>query len=81
MESALKYKENKAKTVNFLPNIRLAQSILKRKFPSVDKRLQKKATQKGPLENISPGAYFGNFTVYTMCRTRYVKLGHDDNEH
>ena len=35
--------------VNLLPTIRLAQSILKRKFPSVDKPL--------------PGAYFRNFTV------------------
>ena len=47
------------KTVNFLPTIRLAQSVLKRKFPSVYKPLQKKAPQKGPLKNISPGAYFG----------------------
>ena len=34
-------KQNKAKTVNFLPTIRLARSILKRKFPSVDEPLQK----------------------------------------
>ena len=33
-------KQNKAKTVNLLPTIRLAQSILKRKFPSVDKPLR-----------------------------------------
>ena len=52
-----------AKTVNFLPTIRLAQSILKRKFPSVDKPLPKLAPQKGPLKTISPGAYFRNFTV------------------
>ena len=26
--------------------------------------LQKKAPQKGPLKNISPGAYFRNFTVF-----------------
>ena len=32
---------NKAKTVNLLPTIWLAQSILKHKFPSVDKPLQK----------------------------------------
>ena len=42
--------------------MRLAQSILKRKFPSVDKPLQKYA-QEEPLKNISPGAYFRNFTV------------------
>ena len=34
-------KLNKAKTINFLPAIRLAQSILKRKFPPVDKPLKK----------------------------------------
>ena len=33
-------KQNKAKRVNLLPTIRLAQSILKRKFPSVDKPLR-----------------------------------------
>ena len=36
--------------------------MLKRKFPSIDKPpenkpLQKYAPQKGPLKNISPGAY------------------------
>ena len=49
--------------VNLFPTIKLAQSILKRKFPSVDKPLQKQAPQKGPLKNTSPGAYFRNFTV------------------
>ena len=34
-------KLNKAKTINLLPAIRLAQSILKRKFPPVDKPLKK----------------------------------------
>ena len=34
-------KYNKAKKVNLLPTIRLAQSILKHKFPSVDKPLKK----------------------------------------
>ena len=33
-------KYNKAKTVNFLPTIRLAQSVLKRKIPFVDKPLR-----------------------------------------
>ena len=54
--------------VNLLPTIRLAQSILKRKYPSVDKPLRIKAPpkispSKGPLKNASPGAYFRNFTV------------------
>ena len=38
LETALKYKE--AKTVNFLATIRLGQSILKRKVPSIDKPLR-----------------------------------------
>ena len=42
--------------VNLLPTIRLAQSILKRKFPSVDKPIQKRAPQKGPLKK---GLIFG----------------------
>ena len=59
--------------VNLLPDIRLAQSILKRKFPSVGKPLrkplQKQSPQKGPLKNISPTAYFQNFTVPTPSYT------------
>ena len=40
--------------------MRPAQTILKRKFPSIDKPLQIKAPQKGPLKNISPpGLIFG----------------------
>ena len=38
--------------------MRLAQSILKSKFPSVNKPLK-----KGLWKNISPRAYFQNFTV------------------
>ena len=41
LDTALKYKVKQRKTVNFLPRIRLAQSILKLKFPSVHKSLQK----------------------------------------
>ena len=52
--------------------MRLAQSILKRKFPSVDKPLQKLTPQEGPLKNISPGAYFRNFTVF-LPRTRVLR--------
>ena len=62
--------------VNFLSTIRLAQSILKRKFPSVDKPLRIQAPQKGPLKNISPGAYFGNFTV-GMCLPKGYAKGTD----
>ena len=56
----LNTKENKAKRVNLLPAITLAQSISKRTFPSVDKPLR----IKGPLKNISPRAYFRNFMVF-----------------
>ena len=64
--------------VNLLPDIRLAQSILKRKFPSVGKPLrkplQKQSRQKGPLKNISPMAYFQNFTVPTPSYTSTFHL-------
>ena len=42
----LNTKQNKAKLGNLLPTIRLAQSILKPKFPSVDKPLRIKAPPK-----------------------------------
>ena len=42
--------------VNLLPTIRLAQSILKRKFPSVDKPLK-----KGPLKKYKPQGLFSEF--------------------
>ena len=48
--------------VNFLPTVRLAQSISKHKFPCIEKPLQIYAAQKGPLKSISPGAYLRNFT-------------------
>ena len=46
MEIALKYKAQQRKTVNFLPGIRLAQSILKQKFPSIHKPLRIQAPPK-----------------------------------
>ena len=49
---------------NFLPTMRLAQSILTCKFPSMDKPLD----QKGPLKNITPWAYFRNFVVLDVDR-------------
>ena len=45
--------------INLRSTMRLAQSILRRKSPPV----QKKAPQKEPLKNIRPGAHFWNFTV------------------
>ena len=68
MEFALEYKVKQSKNGKFLSHYKLAQSILKRKFPSVHKPLQKQAPQKGPLKDISPGAYFRNFTVSTIRR-------------
>ena len=44
--------------VNFLPTIRLAQYKLNIN-PSKNKHLK-----KGPLKNISPAAYFQNFTAF-----------------
>ena len=41
LEIALKYKIKLRRTVNFFRRRRLAQSILKRKFPSVHKPLKK----------------------------------------
>ena len=47
LEIALKYTVKQRKTVNFLPTIKLAQWILKRKFRSIDKSLQYKPLKKG----------------------------------
>ena len=59
-------KLNKAKTVNLLPTMRLTQSILKRKFPSVDKPLQIKAPpeispSKRAFEKYKPWGLFSEF--------------------
>ena len=61
MEFPLEYKVKQSNNGKFPSHYKLAQSILKRKFPSVDKPLQKQAPQKGPLKNISPGAFFSEF--------------------
>ena len=55
----------KAKTVNFFPTIRLAQEILKRKFPSVDKPIK-----KGLWKNKPWG--FRNFTVSYICCVQHL---------
>ena len=54
--------------VNFLPTIRLAQSILKRKFPSVDKPLKK------AFEKYKPRGVFLEFYVMTSLQTVAFKL-------
>ena len=53
--------------VHFLPRIRLAQSFLKCKFPSVQNPLQIIISpSKWPLKYISPRAYFWNSTVIDL---------------
>ena len=52
--------------VNFLPSVRLAQSILKRKFPSVDNPLRIKAPpkispSKRAFEKYKPWGLFPEF--------------------
>ena len=54
------------KTVNLLPTIRLAQSILRRKFPSVDKALRifappKISLSKRAFEKYKPRRLFSEF--------------------
>ena len=67
LEIAFKYKVKQSKTGKFPSNDNwLAQSILKRKFPSIDKPLRIEAPQKGPLKNISPGAYFGILRYFAV---------------
>ena len=60
--------KNKVKTVN------LSQSILKHKFPSIDKPLQnlKPGPQKGPLKTIRPRAYFQN--LWYTCQMKPFHL-------
>ena len=38
----------------------------------MDKPLQKKAPQKGPLKNITPWAYFWNFMVLDADRIKSI---------
>ena len=63
LEITLKYKVKQSKNGKFPSNNKPAQAILKRKFPSVHKPFEYKPLQKGPLKNISRGAYFRTFTV------------------
>ena len=44
--------------VNFLPTIKLAQSILKRKFPSIHKPLQKISPSRRAFEKYKPRDLF-----------------------
>ena len=66
LEIALTYKVKQSKTVNFVPTIRLAQSILKRKFSSVDKPLRiqappKISPSKRAFEKYKPRGLFSEF--------------------
>ena len=64
LEIAFKYKVKRRKTVNFLPTIRLSQSILKRKFPPRRQappniNPSKNKPLKKAVEKYSPGLIFG----------------------
>ena len=58
-----------SKNGKFPSHYKLAQSILKHKFPSVHKPLQKYASQKRPLKNNKPRGLlnFWNFMVTQWC--------------
>ena len=58
--------------VNFLPTIRLAQLILKRQFPSIDKPLRIKAPpkispSKRVFEKYKPQGLFSEFYGICIC--------------
>ena len=63
LEITLKYKVKQSKNGKFSSNYKPAQLILKCIFPSVHKPFEYKPLQKGPLKNISCGAYFRNIMV------------------
>ena len=71
MEIAFKYKVKQSKNSKFPSNYKLAQSILKRKFPSIDKPLQKKAPEKKAFEKHKPRGLFLEF---------YCRFENDSNE-
>ena len=85
MEFALEYKVKQSKNGKFPSHykLKLAQLILKLQFPSAHKPLRilappKISPSKGHLKNISPGAYFRNFTVFpreNLTSITYAKLG------
>ena len=64
MEFALEYKEKQSWNGKFPSHYKLAESIRKRKFPPNITPSKNKPLKKGALKNISPGAYFWNFTVF-----------------
>ena len=72
MEIVLKYKVKQRKTVNFLPGIRLAQSIFKRKSSLRTYAPPKISPSKRAFEKYKPGAYFRNFTVGQDTQARQV---------
>ena len=74
LEIALKYKVKQSKNGKFTSNYRASPIDFETQISSVDKPLQKQAPQKGPLKNISPGAYFRNFTVTLLKYTETSRL-------
>ena len=61
ISDGLNTKENKAKMVNWLPAIRLAQSVLKCKFPSADKPSENKPLQIRAFEKYKPRGLSSEF--------------------
>ena len=58
---ALEYKIKQSKIGKFPSHYKLAQSILKRKFPSVLKPLQNKTLKKRAFEKYKPRGLFSEF--------------------
>ena len=75
MEFALEYKEKQSKNGKFPSVYKLAQSILKRKFPSLDKPLRIQASpkispSKRAFEKYKPRGLFSEFygiSLWTNC--------------
>ena len=60
LEFALKFKVKQSKKGKYPYNYKLAQSFLRREFPSAHKPSKNKPIRKGPLKNIyAPGLIFG----------------------
>ena len=68
----LKYKLKQNKNGKTLPNIRLAHSILKCKFPSIDKPLRIWAPQKEPLKKEAPGPEFYSSLSHVNHFTKHL---------
>ena len=68
--------------VNFLPTIRLAQSILKRKFPSIDEPLQIIISpSKRAFEKHKPRGLFSEFCgTFKISTCDFIKRNSEQEE-